>query len=620
MPRDEDTVTPRVTGVRPPAPLQTGAHARADWTRWKEDWDDYAIVQDVTNKPDNMQCSLFRIALGADGKKLLRNQPVPTTPDGARMDPEKLDTLILMVKTAVLGEVNDTYERYVFRTRTQQKGETFDEFLLALREMQKTCDVCEHMADKFLKDQIIFGVRDDSVREKLLQERQLTLPKTIDMCRAAESASVQAKDMATASPTEVNRVTGKKHSHRKWKGGRNAPHHEKKECRFCGKWHAMTAGVCPALGKTCGKCGDKNHFAKKCPRKVHQLSAEDPEEELFSDTADIGAVTHQVCVLSTGPRAKLRVQGKTKAFLLDTGASANLISSHDVDTRKLRLTTPGRKFTMWNGTTQQAMGRTSIQVYNPVTKLTYDVNFDVVSDKLTPILGCRTIQEMGLIQLNTGTYDSVSSVQPQFKSHYYKEFPEVFNKDVGTLEGRVSLQMNKDVTPTALPARQIPIALRQPVKEELRRLQALDVITPVTSPAENTAHSNKTKRQAVIKKHHDKTAAPLPPLSRGSCVWYARWNGDRENWARGKIIDTNGRSYIITAENGATYRRNRVQIRPDLTNRNQADDTDDDDDDEATTRSRPQHKQPNTARCNQGHGFVPLVRSRSGRIIKSVVR
>ena len=243
----------------------------------------------------------------------------------------------------------------------------------------------------------------------------------------------------------------------------------------------MTAGACPALGKTCGKCGDKNHFAKKCPRKVHQLSAEDPEEELFSDTADIGAVTHQVCVLSTGPRAKLRVQSKTKAFLLDTGTSVNLISSHDVDTRKLRLTTPGRTFTMWNpnGTTQQAMGRASIQFYNPVTKLTCDVNFDVVSDKLTPILGCRTIQEMGLIQLNTGMYDSVSSVQPQLKSQtdYYKKFPEVFNKDVGTLEGRVSLQINKDVTPTALPARQIPVALRQPVKEELRRLHALDVIS-----------------------------------------------------------------------------------------------------------------------------------------------
>ena len=66
------------------------------------------------------------------------------------------------------------------------------------------------MADKLLKDQVIFGVRDDSVREKLLQEGQLTLAKTIDMLRAAESPSAQAKDMTTASPAEVNQDTAKK--------------------------------------------------------------------------------------------------------------------------------------------------------------------------------------------------------------------------------------------------------------------------------------------------------------------------------------------------------------------------------------------------------------------------
>ena len=76
-----DGAVARVTGVRPPAPLVTGAHARADWIRWKEDWDDYAVVQSVAIKPDDMQCSLFRIALGADGKKLLRNQPLPTLTD-----------------------------------------------------------------------------------------------------------------------------------------------------------------------------------------------------------------------------------------------------------------------------------------------------------------------------------------------------------------------------------------------------------------------------------------------------------------------------------------------------------------------------------------------------------
>ena len=48
----------------------------------------------------------------------------------------------------------------------------------------------------------------------------------------------------------------------------------------------------------------------------------------------------------------------------------------------------------------------------------------------------------------------------------------------------MSLQINPDVTPTVLPARQVPIALKEPVKKELERLQELQVRTPVTAPTD----------------------------------------------------------------------------------------------------------------------------------------
>ncbi len=206
MPREDDTHV-KVTGVRLPAPLLTGPQARNDWIRWKEDWQDYAIVQDLHSKPDAVQCSLFRMALGTDGKKLLRSQPMPKKPDGTPMDPNKLATLLETMKIAIVGEVNVTYELYVFQTRVQQKGEPFDEFLLALRELMKTCDFCEHMTDHMLKSQVIRGVREDATRERLLQERQLTLAKCVDMCRAAESASTQARDMASGTNADVNWVS-----------------------------------------------------------------------------------------------------------------------------------------------------------------------------------------------------------------------------------------------------------------------------------------------------------------------------------------------------------------------------------------------------------------------------
>ena len=48
-------------------------------------------------------------------------------------------------------------------------------------------------------------MRDGTFRERLMQERGLTLDKCLDMCRAAESASIQAKEIGDAATnTEVN--------------------------------------------------------------------------------------------------------------------------------------------------------------------------------------------------------------------------------------------------------------------------------------------------------------------------------------------------------------------------------------------------------------------------------
>ena len=105
----------------------------------------------------------------------------------------------------------------------------------------------------------------------------------------------------------------------------------------------------------------------------------------------------------------------------------------------------------------------------------------MISEKLIPILECRTIHEMGFVQLNTDTYNSVSSVQTQPKSQndYCKEFPEVFHRYTGELRQPPDKERRgaHDLTSKA----NLPVPLRQPVKEELRRLQELDVMTTVTS-------------------------------------------------------------------------------------------------------------------------------------------
>ena len=517
---------PAVPGVKPPAPLQVGPEIKADWIRWKEDWSDYAQVQELNAKPYPTQVALFRIALGTEGKRLLRNQPVSQSRNGdgdlVNDNLERTGTLMKMMDSAVNGEINDTYERFVFTHRTQKRGETFDEYLTALKELRKTCNICDCMYDTLLKDQIINGITDSSLQEKLLQKRGLSLNKCIDACRAAESAAKQVKEM---SQSEVNRVDlhpGNRAQRRdrpmlqvrsrtQPAGEASAPSQDKKQCRFCGRYHAFQPGACPARTRKCNKCGKTGHFAAKCharnPRRAVNQVADDSSNEgadlgdyLQSDIGTVNPTGIEVAAVSSSRKAIMRVQGKKKAFLIDTGAGANLISAHDVDTSMLKLHTPGRTFHMWNGSEQRSLGRAPIKLYNPKQKRVFVLNFDIVPDKLTPILGSAAAQAMDLVTIHDENFERVAAVlpEPPSREEYVEKYPDVFKSQLGKLEGTVGLQVDPDITPVSLPARQVPIALRRSMKEELERLQKLEVITPVTKPTNWVS-------QAVIIQKPDKS-------------------------------------------------------------------------------------------------------------------
>ena len=62
------------------------------------------------------------------------------------------------------------------------------------------------------------------------------------------------------------------------------------------------------------------------------------------------------------------------------------------------------------------------------------------------------------------------------------DFADVFEKDIGTLQGEVHMQTDESVIPTVMPTRRIPIAVRPKLQEELNRLVKLGVIAPVEKP------------------------------------------------------------------------------------------------------------------------------------------
>ncbi len=152
------------------------------------------------------------------------------------------------------------------------------------------------------------------MRERLLRESNLTLQKTDEICRAAESTSQQLK---LVEPQEMAI-----HSVRKTT---EEDRQKVKECWMCGRKHAFhTKESCPAFGKTCNKCHKLNHFAVKCRQKgpsasIKQVEEQDSEDEVYHTSA----LAHDP---DDSQLITLKLEsGNFMRFQADTGAQCNVI-------------------------------------------------------------------------------------------------------------------------------------------------------------------------------------------------------------------------------------------------------------------------------------------------------
>ena len=68
-------------------------------------------------------------------------------------------------------------------------GDSFDDFLILLRELAKTCKYCSEVcAQKSIRNQIIEGLNDGDMVEDLLQVSDLTLSVAVTKCQSQEAA------------------------------------------------------------------------------------------------------------------------------------------------------------------------------------------------------------------------------------------------------------------------------------------------------------------------------------------------------------------------------------------------------------------------------------------------
>ncbi|KAK8767070.1 hypothetical protein V5799_006149 [Amblyomma americanum] len=452
--------------LKPPEPLQLSGNLSQNWKRFKQKLE--LFIKATTPKDDPRSgAAKAALLLSVAGDEAL--DVFNTFTFGEQEDKEDYDTLVRKFEAYCAEVSNEVHERYVFRSRKQEDGEPFERFIRDLKKQAAQCNF-EGLHDSMIRDQIVFGTNNSKLREKMLREKGLTLLKAEEMCRVAESVAQRNQvwarpgdsiDSVSRSRASCHRCVDRQET--------SAVNGSSYRCKKCNRRHEPRQ--CPAYGKRCNTCRKLHHFAICCPARavVNEVGAQ------FNDEFDVLDVCIDSCI--TGDwTVEAKVGGRKALFKVDTGAQASLLPFSIY--RKLKtaeLNPTSSVLRAYNGGIITNFGTTVQKI--TVGDAATTVKFYVVKNGRRAILGLHACEALGLVQR---TVDTVST-SAEYEA--IKHFRHVF-EGLGCLKQPYSMVLQPDATPVVQPARRVPLSLRQPLRDELQRMERAGIITKEDGPTD----------------------------------------------------------------------------------------------------------------------------------------
>ena len=110
----------------------------------------------------------------------------------------------------------------------------------------------EVVKTEMIRDKLVFGIRDDNLKEHLFQETDISLSKLVGLAQRTESSKQHIREITGATTKSMDAI-----------------HENSKQneivCGQCGSKHRPKQ--CPAFGQQCSIYHKLHHFAKVCYNK-----------------------------------------------------------------------------------------------------------------------------------------------------------------------------------------------------------------------------------------------------------------------------------------------------------------------------------------------------------------
>ena len=454
----------------------------SEWTDWKERFTRFRMASKLDKEDDEkVQISTLIYCMGKESEHIYKSFTFDPVDNKDKFDPvlKKFDEYFIPKRNIV-------HERANFHHRMQAKGETVEQYVRSLYEQAEYCNFTDKSEN--IRDQLVIGILDHDLSEKLQQVQDLTLEKAIERTRQSEQVKLQMRDQVAHQHVEAvshsvhnagagtfrgrgqtrgrgnaNRGQGQRRGFGRGRGpGRGSfvrQYPRRERCDKCNLNH--TADFCFARGKRCRKCHGLDHFAACCKKTVHEVEQFDNHE---SDDLFLGSVT--ICSDTEAAwEVNLPILGKKVRFKIDSGADTSVISDHTYASLGKPYLRPASVPLFGPGGKLDCVG-----VFNAITEFKgqcYQFPVHVVNGTSSNLLSRSTASALGLLVKVDGLESSVFG-------------------SIGLLDCEpVKITLRENATPYCLTtARRVPFPLMSKVAAELDRLENEGIIQKVEHPTD----------------------------------------------------------------------------------------------------------------------------------------
>lgn len=168
------------------APEQLNFAKPEDWPDWKQHFSRYRIATKLNKEPADVQVSALIYSMGPEAEQVYNSFVSPDDDEG---EEEDFDQVLKLFDAHFVPKRNVIFERARFHSRTQEAGESVEQYIRHLYELAAHCDF--HEKEEEIRDRLVIGIKDKDLSLKLQMTSDLTLKKAVDMARHSELVKQQ---------------------------------------------------------------------------------------------------------------------------------------------------------------------------------------------------------------------------------------------------------------------------------------------------------------------------------------------------------------------------------------------------------------------------------------------